>query len=100
MSHRPHRGAVVLTAAALITSLVAAPTASARPEPQPLDRIRSAVRTADAPCRLERIGTQLVRCSDLTGNGVEAPSWVPEQEPRLPRRWPSTATTGWRGPLP
>lgn len=31
------------------------------------------------PCPLERIGSQLVRCDNLTGAGVEAPSWIPEQ---------------------
>lgn len=31
------------------------------------------------PCALERIGTQLVRCDNLTGTGVEAPFWIPEQ---------------------
>jgi hypothetical protein len=29
-------------------------------------------------CPLERIGTQLVRCDNLTGAGVRAPSWIPE----------------------
>jgi hypothetical protein len=27
-------------------------------------------------CALERVGTQLVRCDDLTGNGVTAPSHI------------------------
>ncbi|XAZ32897.1 hypothetical protein AAHB34_09695 [Paenarthrobacter ureafaciens] len=31
-------------------------------------------------CPLERIGTQLVRCDVLTGTGVDAPYWIPEQE--------------------
>ncbi len=29
-------------------------------------------------CRLERVGRQLVRCDDLTGNGVPAPAHIPE----------------------
>ena len=29
-------------------------------------------------CPLERIGTQLVRCDNLTGAGVRAPSWIPK----------------------
>jgi hypothetical protein len=33
-----------------------------------------------ADCPLERIGTQLVRCDNLTGAGVDAPFWIPEQE--------------------
>jgi hypothetical protein len=28
---------------------------------------------------LERVGTQFVRGDDLTGNGVEAPLWIPDQ---------------------
>ncbi|MDP9887381.1 hypothetical protein [Pseudarthrobacter enclensis] len=31
-------------------------------------------------CPLERIGTQLVRCDNLTGTGAEAPFWIPEQK--------------------
>jgi len=30
-------------------------------------------------CPLERIGSQLVRCDNLTGAGVDAPYWIPEQ---------------------
>ena len=33
----------------------------------------------DRYCPLERIGTQLVRCDNLTGAGVPAPYWIPEQ---------------------
>ncbi|MDQ6740370.1 MAG: hypothetical protein M3021_08400 [Actinomycetota bacterium] len=29
-------------------------------------------------CPLTRIGTQLVRCGDLTGAGVAAAIWIPE----------------------
>ncbi len=29
-------------------------------------------------CRLERVGTQLVHCDNLTGAGVQAPTWIPE----------------------
>ncbi|YCH05877.1 hypothetical protein ACTAQJ_12040 [Arthrobacter sp. alpha11c] len=46
--------------------------------------------TADVPedntptiyvnCLLERIGTQLVRCDNFTGAGVDAPYWIPEQK--------------------
>lgn len=39
---------------------------------------------ADGPgygtCPLTRIGTQFVRCDDLTGAGVPAPFWIPEQQ--------------------
>ncbi|HEY9357882.1 MAG TPA: hypothetical protein VIQ52_16415 [Arthrobacter sp.] len=30
-------------------------------------------------CPLTRIGTQLVRCDNLTGADVPAPYWIPEQ---------------------
>lgn len=30
-------------------------------------------------CRLGRIGSQLVRCDNLTGLGIDAPEWIPEQ---------------------
>ena len=33
---------------------------------------------ADA-CLLQRVGTQFVRCDDLTGNGVTAPAYLPER---------------------
>lgn len=35
--------------------------------------------TTYVDCPLERIGTQLVRCDNLTGAGVQAPAWIPEQ---------------------
>lgn len=31
-------------------------------------------------CPLERIDTQLVRCDNLTGDGVSAPFWILEQK--------------------
>jgi hypothetical protein len=66
--------ALVASAAALLAVLAAAP-ASARPEPAPAPAV---VQPADAPCLLERVGTQFVRCDDLTGAGVPAPSFIPE----------------------
>ncbi|MGM9470476.1 hypothetical protein ACS5PJ_00580 [Pseudarthrobacter sp. YS3] len=30
-------------------------------------------------CLLTRLETQLVRCDNLTGAGVSAPYWIPEQ---------------------
>jgi hypothetical protein len=30
-------------------------------------------------CTLERVGTQFVRCDDLTGDGVPAPAFIPER---------------------
>jgi hypothetical protein len=48
------------------------PVATASP-PDPPQRTAFA-----AGCPLQRIGTQLVRCDNLTGSGVRAPSWIPE----------------------
>lgn len=31
-------------------------------------------------CPLQRIDTQPVRCDNLTGGGVDAPFWIPDQE--------------------
>lgn len=28
-------------------------------------------------CPLARVGTQFVKCDNLTGNGVRAPGWIP-----------------------
>jgi hypothetical protein len=35
-------------------------------------------------CPLERVGTQFVRCDNLTGAGVPAPEWVPEYGSTVP----------------
>jgi hypothetical protein len=34
--------------------------------------------TASQWCPVERVGTQIVRCDDLSGAGVSAPLWLPE----------------------
>ena len=33
--------------------------------------------SSDRPCAIQRIGTQMVRCDNLTGAGVAAPWWLP-----------------------
>ncbi|GAA2015670.1 hypothetical protein [Microbacterium ulmi] len=68
--------AAIVGAAVLVGSLSAAPAASARPEPQPAT---GSTRQYGPYCSMERIGTQYVRCDDLTGAGVPAPSWIHEQ---------------------
>ena len=61
--------ALVPIAATLVVIVSAATPSSARPEPGP-----SLPPVADTRhCTIERVGTQLVRCDDLTGNGVSAP---------------------------
>ena len=43
------------------------------PDPRPMYAAN-----VDGPCTLERLGTQFVKCDDLTGAGVPAPGYVPE----------------------
>ncbi|WP_438855531.1 hypothetical protein [Agromyces sp. M3QZ16-3] len=73
--------ALVVSAAALLSALTAAP-AIARPEPapEPTPTVVSVQVADDDRCPLRRVGTQFVRCDDLTGAGVPAPSWIPQQD--------------------
>lgn len=68
--------AVVAVAGATL-ALAAAGSATARPEPAPTPPSVQSERLGECP--LARVGTQFVRCDDLTGAGVPAPSWIPEQ---------------------
>jgi hypothetical protein len=74
------------TALAVASAVVVALPASARPDPGPtLDRQTSTATTSttapedEGRCPLRRVGTQYVRCDNLTGNGVAAPAWVLER---------------------
>lgn len=68
----------VATTAGALLALAAVGTATARPEPAPAAPTMQSERIGGCP--LTRVGDQLVRCDDLTGAGVPAPSWVPEQQ--------------------
>ena len=68
------RCAAAAAAATIIAGLSAIP-ATARPESG--EPIRDRFSSSDS-CELSRIGTQLVRCDELTGGGIPAPVWVPE----------------------
>ncbi len=70
------RGAA--SAAFLVFLLAGSGAASAIPEPGPV-RPSTHAPNAQKNCPLERIGSQLVRCDDLTGAGAHAPSQVPVQ---------------------
>lgn len=70
------RGAA--SAAALAFLLTGTGAASAIPEPGPA-RSGSQVVDLQRDCPLERLGTQLVRCDNLTGAGVIAPPYIPVQ---------------------
>jgi hypothetical protein len=75
-SHPRHiQRALTPAAAALVLLGLAVTPAAAHPE-------------AGAPvvhaqyrndCPLRRVGTQFVRCDDLTGNNVPAPAYIPER---------------------
>lgn len=43
------------------------------------EAVISGVSVRSEACALERVGTQYVRCDNLTGAGVPAPLWVPQQ---------------------
>lgn len=77
------RGAIVAGTTFLLLS-AALPAGAAGPGPNPMPETSN---TAASRCSLERIGTQFVACDNLTGNGVRAPSWIPEQ---AAARTPST----------
>jgi hypothetical protein len=74
MSYTARRGGLVAAAAFLLVASTV-PAAQARPYVDPRPRQTSYA----AACPLERIGRQFVHCDNLTGHGVDAPSWVPEQ---------------------
>ena len=68
----------VVSAAALTFLMTGAGAASAIPEPGPV-RPTYPVVDLQRDCPLERLGTQLVRCDNLTGAGVRAPHSSPVQ---------------------
>ena len=70
---------MVAAGAALLLTLSAAPAAFARPDPQPASIPASSY---GSNCSLERIGRQYVRCDNLTGLDVPAPSWIRERGAR------------------
>jgi hypothetical protein len=43
------------------------------------EAVTNRVSVRSEACPLERVGTQYVRCDNLTGAGVPAPSWVSQQ---------------------
>lgn len=76
---RHHARWVPALAGALTVSTLVALPASARPDPGPKSSTSQRAITSEGYCPLERIGPQLIRCDNLTGNGVSAPLWVPER---------------------
>ena len=74
-SKQAHRTAPVL-GAILIVCASAAPAAAAE---HPGSPTQSAPSVSQYNCLLERVDNQYVRCDNLTGAGVPAPAWIPEQ---------------------
>lgn len=67
---------ILIIAAGALVATAGAGSASARPEapPEPVS-----ISLHAGQCPLTRVHTQFVRCDDLTGAGVPAPAWIPEQ---------------------
>ncbi|TPV49412.1 hypothetical protein FJ661_15840 [Pseudarthrobacter phenanthrenivorans] len=68
---------IVAIPAAMLTALILA--AGTGGQAAALTAEQSSTFTSYADCPLERIGDQFVRCDNLTGAGVKAPFWIPEQ---------------------
>jgi hypothetical protein len=66
-----------IVAGAGLLAIAAAGSATARPEAAPEPASVQSARVGD--CALTRIDDQFARCDDLTGAGVPAPGWIPEQ---------------------
>ncbi|MET4591585.1 hypothetical protein [Arthrobacter sp. 754] len=71
-SNPSHRSGLLLT----LLVLALAPAAGAGAGPDALIPYEG---PSFEDCLLTRIETQLVRCDNLTGAGVSAPFWIPEQ---------------------
>ena len=72
--HRHIRRALTPTAVALaLIGVVVTPAAARQDVGEPLTNIGQG-----EPCSLQRVGTQFVRCDDLTGNDVPAPAFIPQ----------------------
>lgn len=64
-------------AATFVLIGVGAVPSAARPDPG-FSAAHAAVEAREG-CPLERVGPQYTRCDDLTGNGVPAPTWIPQR---------------------
>jgi len=75
-SHIAHWQAAALTAL-LATALSAGPASAVMLHGPALPQLSSFAPTpTNHPCWLTRVGTQFVRCDNLTGDAVPAPRWV------------------------
>ena len=77
---RPRRRLALAAATVVATIGLTALPASARQDPgSAATPTTTSSTTNDGRCPLRRVGTQYVRCDNLTGNGVAAPAWVLER---------------------
>lgn len=72
------RGATQLLALAFFVGAIATVSAGPAVARQDAGPSRAFV-TPPGGCSLQRTGTQFVRCDNNTGNGVQAPAWVPQR---------------------
>jgi hypothetical protein len=72
--------AVTATAVAAAFTVSVPSTATARQDPgPPPDRTTTFFESTPFRCAVERIGSQVVRCDNLSGAGVPAPLGLPQQ---------------------
>ena len=95
-SHHVFRAGLPIASVLVVSGLAATPS-SARQDPgtpiTPAGHIYE--------CPLQRLGTQFVRCDNLTGNGVAAPGWIPRADATAARSdVPSPVGRGASRPAP
>ena len=73
---RTIRSVTAAIGAGLLLALLPVPATASQDRGEAVTRV---VSVRSQACPLERVGTQYVRCDNLTGAGVAAPSWVPQQ---------------------
>ncbi len=75
-----HRWQAVALAGLLATAISAGPASAVMLHGPDLPGLSSAAPIhIDHPCWLSRVGTQFVRCDNLTGDAVPAPRWVAQR---------------------
>ncbi len=74
-ARRPGSVIAAVAASMLIIGLFPAATQAV---PDAGDPVKPRFSSADNNCPLQRVGTQFVRCDNLTGAGHLAPAWVPQ----------------------
>ena len=79
-TNHTHRWQAVALATLLATTLGVGPACAVMLHGPELPAVSISVHAStDHPCWLLRVGTQFVRCDNLTGEGVRAPRWVAQR---------------------